>query len=234
MTIPMNLKHKIQQVKDLIAKAERDYHRAPGSVALLAVSKQHCAESIRMAAAAGLCDFGENYVQEAESKIQQLQDLNLSWHFIGPIQSNKTKAIARHFSWVHGINRIKVATLLSEHRPSDLAPLNVCLQINVIDEDTKAGISPQQALDLARAVSQLPGLSLRGLMTLPPPQSDPEQQYQAFMQLNTLMHSLNQELHLNMDTLSMGMSDDLIPAIRAGTTMVRIGRAIFGARIYED
>lgn len=230
----MNLKHNIQQVKDLIATAERDYHRAPGSVALLAVSKQHSAKSIRMAAAAGLSDFGENYVQEAESKIQQLQDLNLSWHFIGPIQSNKTKAIAKHFSWVHGINRIKVATQLSAHRPSDLAPLNVCLQINVIDEDTKAGISPQQALDLARAVSQLPGLHLRGLMTLPPPQSDPEQQYQTFMQLNTLMHSLNQELHLNMDTLSMGMSDDLIPAIRAGATMVRIGRAIFGARIYED
>jgi pyridoxal phosphate enzyme (YggS family) len=197
---------------------------------LLAVSKQQSIAMISEAYKAGITDFAENYFQEAEEKITRLKDLSICWHFIGPVQSNKTKGIASLFSWVHSIDRIKIARLLSEHRPLNLPPINVCLQINLCAEQTKAGVASEQATDLAFAVSQLPHVTLKGLMTIPPPPTNEEEQYQLFLRLNHLMHSINQELNLNMDTLSMGMSDDLIPAIKAGSTIVRIGRALFGER----
>lgn len=159
-----------------------------------------------------------------------MQSVPICWHFIGPIQSNKTKGIAALFHWVHSISRLKIAECLNEFRPLNLGPLNICLQINLVDEKTKSGISPEYAVELARAVSQLPHLKLRGLMTIPPPQHDPQIQYALFNELNQLMHSLNQELGLDMDTLSMGMSSDFVTAIKAGATIVRIGQGLFGER----
>ena len=226
----LNIKHNINQVQQLIAQAEHQAHRKPGSVLLLAVSKQHSAEAILEAYHAGLRDFGESYLQEAEPKIAQLKDFDLTWHFIGPIQSNKLKGIARQFDWVHGINRASVAQGLNEHRPKDLAPLQVCLQINLVEEKSKAGIAPEQAAELAFMVNQMPQLKLRGLMTIPPPQHTPAEQYTLFLQLKELMDQLKKDLEINMDTLSMGMSDDIVPAIQAGSTIVRVGRAIFGDR----
>ncbi|CAM2970470.1 YggS family pyridoxal phosphate-dependent enzyme [Legionella worsleiensis] len=226
----MNISDNINAIRDKITQAEKNGHRQPGSVLLLAVSKQHSVESITEAFNNGICDFGENYFQEAEKKINQLRHLPLCWHFIGPIQSNKTKGIATLFHWVHSVDRLKIAKLLSEHRPKDLPPINVCLQINLAKELTKSGVSGTEAMELADTVRQLPHLNLRGLMTIPPPMSDPQKQYDLFLELNQLMHSINKQLHLEMDTLSMGMSDDLLPAIKAGSTIVRIGRAIFGER----
>lgn len=224
----MTISKHIIEIQQLIAKTEKDTNRSPGSVLLLAVSKQQSVSAIKEAHAQGINHFGENYLQEALGKIDQLKDYPICWHFIGPIQSNKTKAIATHFSWVHSINRAKIARMLNEHRPSDYPPLQVCLQINLVHEETKAGISPGEAAELAFIVSQLPHLTLRGLMTIPPPNQD---HYVLFTQLKELMHSLNQQLNLNMDTLSMGMSDDIIPAIRAGATILRVGRALFGERL---
>ncbi|MBI2785054.1 MAG: YggS family pyridoxal phosphate-dependent enzyme [Legionella longbeachae] len=226
----MNLYQNLNQVQQLITQAELASGRKSGSVLLLAVSKQQSVELIKEAFQFGIKHFGESYFQEAQKKINELQNLSICWHFIGPIQSNKTKGIASNFSWVHSINRYKIAYQLNEYRPKNLDPLNICLQINLVDEKTKAGISPEHAIELAQAVSQLPNLKLRGLMTLPPPQKNPQDQYDLFIQLNQLMHSLNNQLNLNMDTLSMGMSDDLVPAIKAGATIVRIGRALFGER----
>lgn len=226
----MSLEQNLNHVRQLIAQAELISNRKPDSVLLLAVSKKQNIETITKAFQLGATHFGENYYQEALNKISALKDLPISWHFIGPIQSNKTKGIATHFSWVHSINRIIIARQLNEYRPVNLPPLNVCLQVNLVAEETKSGILPEQALELALAISQLPHLKLRGLMTIPPPQKNPEEQYDLLLQLNHLMHSINQESGLKMDTLSMGMSDDLIPAIKAGSTIVRIGRAIFGER----
>lgn len=229
--INMTLSHNINHIQKLIRQTTESCHRASDSVLLLAVSKQHSALDIEEAVRSGLTQFGENYYQEAEAKIRQLRHLKISWHFIGPIQSNKTKGIAAHFDWVHSINRFSIAERLSHYRPLELAPLNVCLQVNVIPETSKAGIGSEEALDLARAVTQLPNLTLRGLMTIPPLQHNPEAQYEVFARLRDLMHSLNHQLGLKMDTLSMGMSDDMVPAIEAGATIVRVGRAIFGERI---
>ncbi len=226
----MNISHNISTIRKLITQAEISANRKPDSVLLLAVSKQQSADKIKQAYELGITQFAENYYQEALEKINQLTHLPITWHFIGPIQSNKTKGIAQHFDWVHSINRIKIAELLNEYRPVNLGPLNVCLQINVIEEATKSGISIAQATELAVAVSQLPNLKLKGLMTIPPPQTNQQEHYHLLLQLNHLMHSINDEMGLNMDTLSMGMSDDLIPAIEAGSTIVRIGRAIFGDR----
>jgi pyridoxal phosphate enzyme (YggS family) len=226
----MTLSHNVNQIRHLIAEVEKTSARIPNDVLLLAVSKQQSAKAIAEVFQLGINNFGENYFQEAQAKIAQLKELPICWHFIGPIQSNKTKGIATSFSWVHSVNRLKIAALLNEHRQADLAPLNVCIQINLIDEDTKSGIPPEEAAALAVAVNKLPHLKLRGLMTIPPPQNNPQEQYDLFMQLNHLMHSLNKEYGLKMDTLSMGMSDDLIPAIKAGSTIIRIGRAIFGER----
>ena len=226
----MAIKERIQHIQQIIKEAELAYKRDPNSVLLLAVSKQQSAEVIEQAYNLGLNQFGENYYQEAEEKIKKLSHLALIWHFIGPVQSNKTKGIAKHFSWVHSINRFSIAEGLNKHRPADKAPLNVCLQINLVEEASKSGIDEREAFHLARAVSKLPQLQLRGLMTIPPPQSDLDKQYRIFLKLKQLKDELNSELDLDMDTLSMGMSDDLRPAIYAGATIVRIGRAIFGER----
>lgn len=223
---PQNLK----QLQKLITQTEEDSGRNPGSVLLLAVTKQQGIEVIRELYQLGINHFAESYLQEAKQKINCLKNLPLCWHFIGPIQSNKTKEIAFSFSWVHSISRFKIARLLNDLRPPDLGPLNVCLQINLVQEHTKSGVAPEQAAELALAVRQLPNLKLKGLMTIPPVQSDPKNQYDLFLKLNQLMQELNQKFGLTMDTLSMGMSDDFVPAIMAGATIVRVGRALFGER----
>ncbi|MBA1188335.1 YggS family pyridoxal phosphate-dependent enzyme [Pseudomonas entomophila] len=202
--------------------------RDPAEVRLLAVSKTKPAETVRQAYAAGVRDVGENYLQEALDKQQALTDLTLTWHFIGPIQSNKTRAIAEHFDWVHSVDRLKIAQRLSAQRPAHLPALNVCLQVNVSGEDSKSGCSPDELAALAAAVAALPGLRLRGLMAIPEPTDDRAAQDAAFARLRTLRDGLG----LALDTLSMGMSHDLEAAIAQGATWVRIGTALFGARDY--
>ena len=202
--------------------------RDPASIKLLAVSKTKPAAAVREAYAAGVRDVGENYLQEALAKQDELTDLALTWHFIGPIQSNKTKAIAEHFDWVHSVDRLKIAQRLSEQRPTELAPLNICLQVNVSGEDSKSGCTPAELPALAAAVATLPGLRLRGLMAIPEPSDERAVQEAAFARLRELQASLN----LGLDTLSMGMSHDLEAAISQGATWVRIGTALFGARDY--
>ncbi|WP_115701167.1 YggS family pyridoxal phosphate-dependent enzyme [Legionella sainthelensi] len=226
----MSLYQDLNRIQHLITQTALGCGRKPENILLLAVSKQQNIDKIQEAFHLGVKDFGESYFQEAQRKISALKNLPLNWHFIGPIQSNKTKGIATLFSWIHSISRFKIASQLNEYRTKDLNPLNVCIQINLIDEKSKSGIPPENAAELALAISQLPNLKLRGLMTIPPPLNDPHLQYDVFIRLNQLMQHLNQTLNLNMDTLSMGMSDDLIPAIKAGATIVRVGRAIFGER----
>ena len=184
---------------------------------------------LREAYACGQRDFGENYLQEALGKQTELTDLNIVWHFIGPIQSNKTKPIAEHFSWVHSVDRLKIAERLSAQRPTELGPLNICLEVNVSGETTKAGCTPEQLPELANVINQLPNLHLRGLMTLPEPSADPVQQQLPFARLKQLLD----ELKLPLDTLSMGMSADLEAAVAERATWVRIGSALFGPRQYH-
>lgn len=195
----------------------------------MAVSKTRPASAIRQAHAAGVRDIGENYLQEALEKIAELDDLPLTWHFIGPIQSNKTRAIAEHFDWVHSVDRLKVARRLSEQRPAELAPLNICLQVNISNEPSKAGVPLAELETLAREVASLPGLRLRGLMAIPAPASTSAARRQPLRALRQAMAALP----LPLDTLSMGMSDDLDEAIAEGASMVRIGSALFGARDYS-
>ncbi len=218
-------------IRRRIAAAERRYGRPPGSVTLLAVSKTRPAEDIKEVARIGQRAFGESYAQEALGKIAALDDLplELQWHFIGPIQANKTRAIAEHFHWVQSVDRLKVARRLSDQRPDELGPLNVCIQVNISGEAGKAGTSVADAAELARAISSLRRLRLRGLMTLPAPSSDFDLQRQPFRELHELLGELN-NLGLNLDTLSMGMTQDLEAAIAEGATMVRIGTGIFGPR----
>ena len=216
----------IAQVSSRIHAAARAAHRDEHSVQLLAVSKTKPAEALREAHAAGICDFGENYLQEALGKQLELADLPLIWHFIGPIQSNKTRAIAEHFAWVHSVDRLKIAQRLSEQRPADLPPLNICIQVNVSGEASKSGCTPEDLPALAQAISQLPRIRLRGLMAIPEPTEDRAAQDAAFAAVQQLQASLN----LPLDTLSMGMSHDLESAIAMGATWVRIGMALFGAR----
>jgi len=197
-------------------------------VGLLAVSKTKPASDLREAYAAGLRDFGENYLQEALGKQAELSGLPLIWHFIGPIQSNKTRAIAENFAWVHSVDRLKIAQRLSEQRPADLPPLNICIQVNVSGEASKSGCTPEDLPALAQAISALPNLRLRGLMAIPEPTEDSDEQNAAFAAVRTLQDQLN----LPLDTLSMGMSHDLEAAIAQGATWVRIGTALFGARNY--
>ncbi|MFB1632217.1 YggS family pyridoxal phosphate-dependent enzyme [Pseudomonas sp. AP-1] len=211
-----------------IESAARAAGREPASVQLLAVSKTKPASAIREIHAAGVRDVGENYLQEALAKQDELRDLPLIWHFIGPIQSNKTKAIAEHFDWVHSVDRLKIAQRLSEQRPAGLAPLNICLQVNVSGEDSKSGCAPADLPALAKAVAALPNLRLRGLMAIPEPTDDRAAQEAAFASLRRLQEGLD----LDCDTLSMGMSHDLEAAIAQGATWVRIGTALFGARNY--
>lgn len=215
-------------VLERIAAASRTAGRDPATVGLLAVSKTKPAAALREAAGAGLRDFGENYLQEALDKQLELADLPLVWHFIGPIQSNKTRAIASHFDWVHSVDRLKIAQRLAEQRPPERGPLNICLQVNVSGEASKSGCHPDELPALATAVSQLPNLRLRGLMAIPEPTDDLASQRAAFARLRTLSEALN----LGLDTLSMGMSQDLEAAIAEGATWVRVGTALFGARDY--
>ncbi|WP_283182030.1 MULTISPECIES: YggS family pyridoxal phosphate-dependent enzyme [unclassified Pseudomonas] len=216
----------IAQVSSRIHAAAVAAKRDEDSVQLLAVSKTKPAEALREAYAAGLRDFGENYLQEALSKQLELADLPLIWHFIGPIQSNKTRAIAEHFAWVHSVDRLKIAQRLSEQRPADLPPLNICIQVNVSGEASKSGCTPADLPALANAISELPRIKLRGLMAIPEPTEDRAAQDAAFAAVQSLQASLN----LPLDTLSMGMSHDLESAIAMGATWVRIGTALFGAR----
>ncbi|MNQ64800.1 hypothetical protein D3C85_792370 [compost metagenome] len=211
-----------------IAAAARATGRDESSIGLLAVSKTKPAAAVREAFAAGIRDFGENYLQEALGKQAELTDLPLSWHFIGPIQSNKTRAIAENFDWVHSVDRLKIAQRLSEQRPEDLPPLNICIQVNVSGEASKSGCNLAELPALAAAIVTLPRLKLRGLMAIPEPTEDRAAQDAAFATVRTLQDSLN----LPLDTLSMGMSHDLEAAIVQGATWVRIGTALFGARDY--
>ncbi|AHZ79828.1 MULTISPECIES: YggS family pyridoxal phosphate-dependent enzyme [Pseudomonas] len=222
------LADNLSAISARIASAAQAAGRDPASVQLLAVSKTKPASAIREIHAAGVCDFGENYLQEALTKQQALGDLPLIWHFIGPIQSNKTKAIAEHFDWVHSVDRLKIAQRLSEQRPAGLPPLNICLQVNVSGEDSKSGCTPADLPALAKAVAALPNLRLRGLMAIPEPTDDRATQEAAFATLRQLQEGLG----LGLDTLSMGMSHDLEAAIAQGATWVRIGTALFGARDY--
>ncbi|MEB6588874.1 MULTISPECIES: YggS family pyridoxal phosphate-dependent enzyme [Pseudomonas] len=222
------LADNLSAISTRIASAAQAAGRDPASVQLLAVSKTKPAGAIREIHAAGVRDVGENYLQEALTKQQQLSDLPLIWHFIGPIQSNKTKAIAEHFDWVHSVDRLKIAQRLSEQRPAGLAPLNICLQVNVSGEDSKSGCAPADLPALAKAVAALPNLRLRGLMAIPEPSDDRVAQEAAFATLRQLQEGLG----LGLDTLSMGMSHDLEAAIAQGATWVRIGTALFGARDY--
>ena len=222
------IEKNIAKVAARIREAAQAVHRDAATVGLLAVSKTQPAAAIREAFAAGLRDFGENYLQEALDKQVELDDLPLIWHFIGPIQSNKTKAIAEHFDWVHSVDRLKIAQRLSDQRPATLPPLNVCLQVNVSGEASKSGCTPQELGPLAEAVAAMPQLRLRGLMCIPAPTENPAEQRAAFARLRLL----RDELALDLDTLSMGMSQDLEAAIAEGATWVRIGTALFGARDY--
>ncbi len=223
-TIADNLGLVSQRIRAAADAMQRD----ASSLHLLAVSKTKPAQAVREAHAAGLHDFGENYLQEALGKQAELTDLPLSWHFIGPIQSNKTRAIAENFAWVHSVDRLKIAQRLSEQRPADLPPLNICIQVNVSGEASKSGCTPADLPALANAISALPRLKLRGLMAIPEPTEDRAAQDAAFATVRELQASLN----LPLDTLSMGMSHDLESAIAQGATWVRIGTALFGARDY--
>jgi pyridoxal phosphate enzyme (YggS family) len=225
-----SISERLQAVKSRLEQAETEAGRAPESVALIAVSKTQPADAIREAHAAGQRAFGENYLQESLEKMAALADLPLEWHFIGPIQSNKTRLIAENFAWVHGVDRLKIAQRLSDARPASLPPLNISIEVNVSGEESKGGVEPNDVQPLADAVAQLPGLKLRGLMAIPAPTNDIALQRQQFRMLRELLESLKQR-GLALDTLSMGMSEDFPAAIAEGATIVRIGTAIFGPRM---
>lgn len=221
---------RLSNVRRRITDAAEGCGRPPGSIRLVAVSKTHPVALIREAAAAGQRDFGENYVKDAIAKVQALADLSLIWHFIGHIQSNKTRAVAESFHWVHTVDRERVAVRLDAHRPPSSPPLNVCLQVRIGGESSKGGVEPANLGDLARCVAQLPRLRLRGLMCLPPRETDQDRQRLHFRRLKELYLGLR-ESGLDLDTLSMGMTGDLEAAIFEGATQVRIGTAIFGPRL---
>jgi PLP dependent protein len=222
---------RIAQLIGRIRAAEHRYGRQPGSVALLAVTKAQPAQAIRSAWNAGQRQFGESYVQEALAKMEQLADCAIEWHFIGPIQSNKTKSIAERFDWVHSVDRLRIAVRLHEQRPPSLPPLNVCVQVNVSGESSKAGVAPAALAELVAGIAPLGRLQLRGLMAIPAPARDFEAQRRPFRALREAAEALNRG-GLSLDTLSMGMSDDLEAAIAEGATLVRIGTAVFGSRTF--
>jgi PLP dependent protein len=226
---PQNSAVLVNHVRSRISTAAKAAGRDPASVTLVAVSKGKPPALIRAAATAGVTDFGESYVQEALVKMGDLADLPLQWHFIGGIQSNKTRAIAERFAWVHSVDRLGLARRLSEQRPFHAPPLNLCIQVALAAETHKGGIEPALLADLAHRIAELPRLRLRGLMCVPPPQPDTQAQRRLFAGLRTLLEQLNAE-GLKLDTLSMGMSGDFEAAIAEGATLVRIGAALFGAR----
>jgi len=225
-----NIAQHLASLRARIAQAEIRFGRAPGSVQLLAVSKTHTAAAIRAACVAGHKRFGESYAQEALTKMSLVTDLPLEWHFIGPIQSNKTRDVATHFNWVQSIERDKIARRLNEQRPTTLPPLNVCIQVNVSGEASKSGVSVTEVAALASLICKLPQLRLRGLMAIPAPQAEFEQQRAGFRVLRELYEQLRATGY-ELDTLSMGMTDDLEAAIAEGATLVRVGTAIFGERV---
>ena len=218
-----------RKIQDLLANAATEAGRAPSSVRLLAVSKKKPVEAILEAADAGQREFGENFVQEGLEKIEKCARDDLIWHFIGHLQSNKTRAVAEHYDWVHTIDRIKIARRLSDQRPHHAPDLNVCIEVNVDAEDSKSGVAPGDVTELAHEIAALPRLKLRGLMCLPAIRSEFEAQRKPFAALRGLLESLN-EAGLDLDTLSMGMTADYAAAIHEGATIVRVGTAIFGAR----
>ena len=234
--IMSTIAHNLQAVDASILAAASAAGRARADVHLLAVSKTFPAEAVLEAIGAGQRAFGENYLQEALDKIaavgHALPDAQIAWHFIGPIQSNKTRPIAASFDWVHTVERLKIAQRLSEQRPPQLPPLNICLQVNISGEASKSGAAPDELLELAQHVAQLPRLRLRGLMAIPEPETDPARQRAAFARVRQLAEALRAE-GIALDTLSMGMSGDLGAAVAEGATIVRVGSAIFGARKYE-
>jgi pyridoxal phosphate enzyme (YggS family) len=226
----------LQAVEATIQVACKAAGRPRSTVQLLAVSKTFPFEAVLEAAACGQRAFGENYLQEGVDKIaavaKALPDTPLEWHFIGPIQSNKTRPIATHFDWVHTVERLKIAQRLSEQRPPELGPLNICLQVNISGEASKSGAAPEELVELAQAVAALPNLRLRGLMAIPEPQEDPDLQRIPFARLRALAQEIV-KAGIHLDTLSMGMSGDMRAAVMEGATIVRVGSGIFGARNYE-
>lgn len=226
MSVMSTIAENIANVLERIQRSAVGAGREPQEVTLIAVSKTRPASAIRDAWAAGVRHVGENYLQEALDKQAQLQELPLTWHFIGPIQSNKTKSIAEHFDWVHGVDRLKIARRLSEQRPANLPPLNICLQVNISREPSKSGVLPEDLAALAAEVAALPNLQLRGLMAIPAPALDSDGRRAPLRALREALEAL----HLPLDTLSMGMSDDLTEAVQEGATQVRIGTALFGPR----
>jgi PLP dependent protein len=229
---PQNSTLLVNHVRSRISQAAKAAGRDPAEVTLVAVSKTQTAESIRVAATAGVTDFGENYLQEASSKMDQLADLDLRWHFIGGIQSNKTRVIAERFDWVHSIDRLSVARRLSEQRPFHAPPLNLCIQVELVPEPNKGGIPPEEVGPLAAQIARLPRVRLRGLMCVPPPQTSAAAEHTLFARLRALKEELNAGGR-ELDTLSMGMSGDFESAIAEGATLVRIGTALFGERTVD-
>jgi hypothetical protein len=226
---PQNSTLLVNYVRSRIRQAALAADRDPAAVTLVAVTKAQTAETIRLAATAGVTDFGENYLQEALAKMDQLADLALRWHFIGGIQSNKTRAIAERFDWVHSIDRLSIARRLSAQRPFHAPPLNLCIQVELVPEPNKGGVAPGDVAPLAAAAAELPRVRLRGLMCVPPPQANAAAEREVFGRLRTLLEELNAG-GLKLDTLSMGMSGDYESAIAEGATLVRIGTALFGSR----
>lgn len=225
-----DIAQRYQRILAKIKQCEIKYRRDPGSVNLIAVSKTKPASMIREMAELGQRAFGENYLQECLKKQDELKDMHLEWHFIGHIQSNKTRPIAEHFSWAHGVDRVKIARRLSDQRPAGYAPLNICLQVNLEGEISKSGINPDDIFELADEISMLPNIRLRGLMAIPSPDNSHDQQRQLFHIMKTLLDELN-DSNRQYDVLSMGMTDDMEAAIAEGATHIRIGTALFGPRI---
>ncbi|HEY8159736.1 MAG TPA: YggS family pyridoxal phosphate-dependent enzyme [Methylobacter sp.] len=225
-----SITQRLKQIRSKISDAELAYNRRPGSVLLLAVSKTKPAEDIAAAYQAGQRHFGENYLQEALRKQQELGAYDITWHFIGPIQSNKTRALATHFDWVHSVDSLKIAQRLSDQRPAHLPPLNICLQVNISDEQSKSGIALTELPQLYEQIAKLPNLKLRGIMAIPAPQQDFEQQRQPY---KTLYQAVAELKRSELDTFSFGMTGDLKAAIAEGSTIVRIGTALFGERDYS-
>ena len=226
---PSSLTEALAHVRSEISECESRYERKQGSVELLAVSKKKPVSAIREAIAAGQLAFGENYVDEGVAKIQEISDQSLRWHYIGAIQSRKTAQIAEHFHWAHGVDRLKVAKRLAEQRPQGMPALNICLQVNLDNEPSKAGVMLEQLPELAAQCAGLEGIRLRGLMAIPAPRQILEEQRAILAELRLALEALT-EAHPEMDTLSMGMSGDMQAAIAEGATIVRVGTAIFGAR----
>lgn len=229
LTGPQNLTAQVNRIRAEICHAAQAAGRDPASVTLVAVTKAKGAEYVRAAATAGVTDFGENYVKEALGKMDELESVPARWHFIGALQSNKTRPVAERFSWVHSLDRMSVARRLSEQRPFHAPPLNVCIQVALVDEPAKGGVEPRALAELAHRVAELPRLKLRGLMCLPPPLPDDDARRKLFARLRGHLEELN-STGLDLDTLSMGMSADFPAAIAEGATHVRIGTALFGSR----